>query len=102
MKKHVRFYVKMEKVSLENFNKSKTTTTPMENVHFYLSYESDQDDSTTATHLQMLLRFILTKRFIDLILTNMWDRMYSCTNNYCRISSIYIVSCPYLSFLNNY
>ena len=30
-----------------------------------LSDESDQDDSTTATHLCILLQFLLTKGFID-------------------------------------
>ena len=65
----------MEVVAFDHFNKFKPSTIPMAKFHYRLSDESDQDTSTTATHLHILLWFIFTKKMISLLLTTKWYHM---------------------------
>ena len=58
----------MEEVSLEFFNKLKPSTIPMVQFNSRLSDKSDQYSITTATHISILLRFILYKRDYSSIL----------------------------------
>ena len=83
--------ISMEVVPLEHFNKLKLSTIPMAQFHYYLSYKSDQDSSTTATRTHILLRFFLTKGMIAPFLTTMWDHT-GCA------SAIYLLSCLALEF----
>ena len=46
---------------LSTFNKLKPSTIPMSQLYSHLSGEIYQDASITATHLCIILRFILTK-----------------------------------------
>ena len=63
----------MEGVALEHFNKLKPSNIPTEQFHSNLSDESDQNDITIATHLHILLQFILTKGMIAPFLKTIWD-----------------------------
>ena len=63
-----------------------------------LSGESDQDDSTTATHLCILPQFILKNGTIAPFLTIVWDQTDSCENQYRYASTIYLISCIDLEF----
>ena len=65
----------------------------MANFYHNLSDESDQSDSTTATHLCIILQFILTKGIIAPLLTTMWDNTDGYAKNYCCGSAIYLLSC---------
>ena len=64
----------------------------MENFHSRLSDESDQDANTPATHLHILLQFILTKGLIDPFLTTMWDHTDGCPNQYRFAYDIYLLT----------
>ena len=77
----------MEGVALDHSNKLKPSTIPMTQFHSSLSDESDQDAITTATHLCIIIQFILTKVMITSLLTTVWDHMDGC------VSSIYLLSC---------
>ena len=52
----------MEGVALEQFNKFKTSSTPMKQFNSHLYEESDQDSSITVTHLNIIIQFLLTKK----------------------------------------
>ena len=54
-------FISMEVVAFDHFNKLKPFTIPMAQFHYRWSDESDQDTNATATHLHILLWFILTK-----------------------------------------
>ena len=73
---------------LENFNKSKPSTIPMAQFNSNYSNESDQDARTTATHMYILLQFLLTKHVIYPLLTAMWDHTNGCAKQYCCASTI--------------
>ena len=90
---HVCRYISIEGVALEKFNKLKQSTIPMANFHSNLSDESDQDASTTETHLCIIIQFLLTKWMIYPLLTTMWDHTDGCANKYCCASAIYLISC---------
>ena len=70
----------------------------MVNFYFYLYDEIDQYASTTATHLHIILQFLLTKGFIDPILTTMWDHTGGCAHQYLCESAIYLLSCISLEY----
>ena len=67
----------------------------MEQFHYHLSYSIDQD-SSTATNSQLLLRFLLSNGLISEFLITIWYHNDDCANNY---------SCKYhiclLSFLSS-
>ena len=77
----------------EHFNKLKPSTIPMAKIHYHLSDESDQDSSTTATHIFILLQFLLKNQIIDPYLTTMWDHTYGSAKHYRCTSAIYLPSC---------
>ena len=83
----------MEVVALDHFNKFKPSTIPMENFHSNVSDESDQDASTTETHLCIIIQFLLTNWMISPLLTTMWDHTDGCANKYCCAYNIYLLSC---------
>ena len=70
----------------------------MAQFHSRLSDASDQDASTTATRLHIILQFILTKGLIAPLLTTVCDHMDVCTNQYCCASDIYLLICIHLEF----
>ena len=72
----------MEVVAFDHFNKFKPSTIPMAQFHYHLSDESDQDASTTATHLCIILKFLLTEKMISPYLTTMWDHTDGCSKQY--------------------
>ena len=51
----------MEGAELDHFKKFKPSTILMAQSHSNLSYKSDQDASTTVTHIHIILQFVLTK-----------------------------------------
>ena len=63
----------MEGVPLERFKKLKPSTIPMAQFNQHLSGESDQNASTTATHLCIILQLIISKDFIDSLLKTICD-----------------------------
>ena len=65
---------------------------PMVQFHSHLSDKSDQYDSTTATHLCIILHIILTKKMISLFLTTLWDHTDGCANQYPCVSDVYMLS----------
>ena len=65
----------------------------MAKIHYHLSDESDQDSSTTATHIFILLQFLLKNQIIDPYLTIMWDHTYGSAKHYRCTSAIYLPSC---------
>ena len=72
--------ISIDGVALDHFNKLKQSTIPMAKSHFHLYDESDQNSSTTGTHLHIFLQFILTKLILAPFLTTMWDHTDGCTN----------------------
>ena len=52
----------MEGVVLEHFKTLKPSTILMEHFNSNLSYESDKDDSTTATNIRIILQFLFKNR----------------------------------------
>ena len=62
----------MEEFLLETLKTFKPSTITMSQLGSNLSEESDQDYSTTATHLLIIIQFILTKEMISPFLTKMW------------------------------
>ena len=85
--------ISMAGILLEHLQKLKPSTIPMAKFHSNLSDESDQDASTTATHLCVLLQSLLTKGFIDPFWRNMCDHKDGCTNQYHLESYIYLITC---------
>ena len=83
----------MEGFALEKFNKLKPSTIPMTQFHSHLSSESDQDTSTTATYLCILLQYILAEKNIHTFLTTMQDYIDGCAKQYNFESAIYLLSC---------
>ena len=61
----------MEGVALEHLKKLKPYTIPMAQFHSYLFAIIGKNDSTTATHIHILIRFIHTKEMIAPLLTTM-------------------------------
>ena len=59
----------------------------------HLLYESDQDTSTNATHLCILLHLIISNGFIDSYLKTMLDHIYGCEKQYSCAYDIYVLSC---------
>ena len=57
-----------------------------------LSDQSYQDARTTATHLGILLQFILTKKRTSPFLTTVWDHTNGCAKQYRCASGIYLRS----------
>ena len=53
----------MEVIVLEHFNKLKPSTIHMAQFHSRLSSERYQGDSTSTTHLRILLQFLITKKW---------------------------------------
>ena len=49
-------YISMEWVALDQFNKLKPYTIPMDHFNSHLCDKSDQDDSTTATNIHIILQ----------------------------------------------
>ena len=88
----------MEGVALEHFNKLKPSTIPMEQLRCHLSDGSDQDYSTTVTHIFILIKFLLTKNILALFLTTMWYHTDGCANQYRCASAIYLLSCLSVKF----
>ena len=82
----------MEGVALEHFNKLKPSTIPMAQSNSHLSNENYQDASTTATHICIIIKFLLTKQIIDHFLTTAWDHTDSCEKQYQCALAIYILS----------
>ena len=70
----------------------------MAKFHYRLSNEIDQDYSTTATHLRILLRFLLSNLFIASIFTTMWHHTDCCTKHHRCEYAIYLLSCLTLEF----
>ena len=83
----------MDGITLDQFNKSKPSTIHMAQFHSHLSDEIDQDASTTATHICIIIFLLLSKGFINSFLTSMWDHMDSCANQYNFSYGIYLLSC---------
>ena len=81
----------MEGVVLGNFNKLKPSTIPMAQFHSHLSDEIDQDVSTTATNILIILQFILKNKMIAPYLTIIWYHMDGCANQYHCESDIYLL-----------
>ena len=81
----------MEVVTIYHFKilKSSTIHIPL---HYHLSDEIDQYDSTTATHICILLQFLLTKGVISPLLTTVWYHTYCCANQYHFAYYIYLLS----------
>ena len=63
----------MEVFAIENFNKLKPSSIPMEQFYSHLSDYSDQDTSTNETNLRIILQFIITNQMIATYMTTMWD-----------------------------
>ena len=82
----------MEVVTLENFNKLKPSTIPIAKFYSYLSDEIYQDAITNATHVCILLQYLLTKQIIYPFLTTIWDYMDGCAKQYCCALVIYLLS----------
>ena len=89
----------MESDALDHFDKFKSSTIPMEQINYLLSYESYQDDSTTAMNLCIIIHFLPYKRFIDQVLATVADHTDSCTNQYPWASTVYILYCIALEFI---
>ena len=83
----------MEGVALDHSNKLKPSTIPMTQFNSSLSDESDQDAITTATHLCIIIQFILTNKTIYPYLTTIWDHTDGCANQYRCEKDIYLLSC---------
>ena len=83
----------MEGVALDHFEKLKPPTIPMAQFNSHLSDESYQDASTIATHLCIILQFIITKGMIAPFLKTMWDHTYCCAKQDHCASAIYLLSC---------
>ena len=81
----------MEGFALDHFNKFKTSTIPMAQFHSNLSDKSGQYSITTATHICILLHFLLKKQVIGPLFTTMWDHTDGFSNQYRCISSIYLL-----------
>ena len=81
----------MEVFALDNFNKLKPSTIPMEKSQYHLSDERDQDDITTTTHICILLQLIISKGFIASFSTTMWYHTDGCTNQYRCTSDICLI-----------
>ena len=64
----------------------------MEPFNSSLSYEIVQDYSTTATHIQIIIHFLIYKGFIYSLLTTVWYHTYGCTKQYFCASDIYLLS----------
>ena len=64
----------MEVFALDNFNKLKPSTIPMEKSHFHLPDGSDQDTSTSATYICIILQLLIKKGSMASLLTTMWDQ----------------------------
>ena len=88
----------MEGVALDHSNKLKPSTIPMAQFHYSLSDESDQDSSTTATHLCIVIQFILANKTIYPYFTTIWDHTNGCANRYRCETAIYLLSCLALEF----
>ena len=73
----------------------------MAKFHYNLFDESDHHASTTATHICILIQFILTKKWIAPLFTTIWDHTDGCTNQYCCASAIYLLSCIDLEYCIN-
>ena len=89
----------MEDVALDHFNKFKKSTIPMAQFIPRLHDKRDQYDSTTAIHIHIILKCLITKLFIAPFLTTMWDHMYGCAKHYRFVSAFYLLSCLDLEFI---
>ena len=66
--------------------------------HYNLSDKSDQDDSTTETHLCMIIQLLTTKGFIVSLLKTTWYHTDGCAKQYCCSSDFHLPSCLDLEF----
>ena len=85
---------------IDHFKKLEPSTTPMTQLHYHLSDESEQDASTIATHINIILCFLPLNGFISSFLTTMWYHMDGCENQYNCESDIYLLLFLTLEFCN--
>ena len=66
--------------------------------NYHLLDESDQDAINTATHIGVLIFFLISKVSISSLFTTMWDHTDGCTKQYHYESYIYLRSFLDLQF----